>query len=92
MLFGFQLTRPFAIGAAVVCCAFYLYFGHFNQVLLLNQSSQADEAINLINRRDTSESGELLEQHSDREGAAESGAAADMQRVAVTIAHPAAGK
>ena len=33
MLFGFELTRPFAIGSAVVCCAFYLYFGHFNQVL-----------------------------------------------------------
>ena len=90
MLFGFQLTRPFAIGAAVVCCAFYLYFGHFNQVLLLNQSSQADEAINLINRRDPSESGELLEQHSDREGAAESDA--ERQRVAVAIAHPADGK
>ena len=27
VLFGFQLTRPFAIGTAVVCCAFYLYFG-----------------------------------------------------------------
>ena len=33
VLFGFELTRPFAIGSAVVCCAFYLYFGHFNQVL-----------------------------------------------------------
>jgi hypothetical protein len=34
LLFGFTLTRPFAIGSAVVCCSFYLYFGPFNQRLL----------------------------------------------------------
>ena len=50
MLFGFELTRPFAIGSAVVCCAFYLYFGDFNQVLL----QKAEQ-------RDASEAGELLE-------------------------------
>ena len=57
VLFGFELTRPFAIGSAVVCCAFYLYFGHFNQVLQKHSAEQ----------RDASESGELLEQHSDHE-------------------------
>ena len=30
---GFVVTPPFAVGLAVVCCSFYLYFGPHNTVL-----------------------------------------------------------
>ena len=32
--FSIELRRPFVLGAAVVCVAFYLYFGPHNKVLL----------------------------------------------------------
>ena len=43
VLFDFQLTRPFAIGSAVVCCAFYLYFGAFNARLLREDEANAEK-------------------------------------------------
>ena len=33
---GFVVTPPFAVGLAVVCCSFYLYFGPHNTVLAAN--------------------------------------------------------
>ena len=67
------------MAGAVVCCAFYLYFGHFNQVLQKHSAEQ----------RDVSESGELLEQHSDHEGAAEP---AEAHKVELGAIGHAAGK
>ena len=40
--FSIELRRPFVLGAAVVCVAFYLYFGRFNQVLLRDEQDQAE--------------------------------------------------
>jgi len=81
VLFGFELTRPFAIGSAVVCCAFYLYFGDFNQVLL----QKAEQ-------RDASEAGELLEQHSDHGDVGDDGAGGEPEKAAVGVIAQAAGK
>ena len=59
----------------------YLYFGHSNQVLQKHSAEQ----------RDASESGELLEQHSDHEGAAEP-ARAEAHKVELGAIGHAAGK
>ena len=57
----------------------HLYVGHFNQVLQKHSAEQ----------RDVSESGELLEQHSDHEGAAEP---AEAHKVELGAIGHAAGK
>ena len=48
LLFGFTLTRPFAIGSAVVCCSFYLYFGDFNAKLVLEPAAEKSEKVGLL--------------------------------------------
>tara|TARA_B110001452_G_scaffold137328_1_gene114175 strand:+ start:91 stop:1131 length:1041 start_codon:yes stop_codon:yes gene_type:complete len=59
VMFGFELTRPFAVGSAVVCCAFYLYFGDFNKLLLKAAEARHEEAAT-----------ELLDNSSETEAAA----------------------
>lgn len=51
ILFGFTLTRPFAIGAAVVCCSFYLYFGVHNSVLASQNTPEDDDEQALLAHR-----------------------------------------
>ena len=57
LLFDFHLTRPFTIGSAVVCCAFYLYFGPFNEKLKEAKEEGEKEALLVARPAQTGQGG-----------------------------------